>query len=87
MAYSNPLKHSVCTQLTKAFHPFWFRKENKDNSHQLQLSVDSNLFKSFTAASNSDLAAGYFSVKAQDTSFQQRSESVLKPALPPELNC
>ena len=69
------------------FHPFWFRRENTVFPHQLQLSVDSNLFKSFTVASNSDLAAGYSSVKAEDTSFQQRSKSTLEPAISHESHC
>lgn len=52
-------------------------RENKVFSHQYQLSVGSNLFKSLIAASNSDLAAGYFSAEAEDASFQQRSRSLL----------
>lgn len=51
--------------------------ENKVFSHQLQLSVGSNLFKSFIAAPNSNLAAGYFSAEAEDAFFQQRSRSLL----------
>lgn len=57
-------------------------RENKAFSHQLQLSAGSYLFKSFTAASNSDLAAGYFSAEA--ASSQQRSRSLLSQPYQPD---